>query len=135
MKLTKKIIKTLILEQLNEVSDETLDDKKFAMFMSNLVNPNGSNTMLSELKKNIEKNDVKKFKIYLNVFKKMVNDSYDVNFMGKSFANDVAVIKRLIEVGEEYHGYSIEDKFDKDKFNRIKAQVFGLIPLLSPMID
>jgi len=47
----------------------------------------------------------------------------------------VAVVKRLIEVGEEWHGYSMEEKFDDDKISRTKAQVFGLIPLLTPMID
>ena len=135
MKLTEQIIKTLIFEQLNEVSDETLDNKKFAMFMSNLINPNSFNSVLTGLKKDIKKKDIKSFKIHLNVFKKMANDSYDVKFMGKSFANDVAVVKRLIEVGEEWHGYSMEEKFDDDKISRTKAQVFGLIPLLTPMID
>jgi len=143
MKLTEKIIKRLILEQLNEVSDETLDHKKFATFMSLHINPSAFNTVMAGLKKDIKKNpeksfginDIKAFKVHLNVFKKMVNDSYDVKFMGKSFANDVAVVKRLIEVGEEWHEYSMEEKFDDDKINRTKAQVFGLIPLLSPMID
>lgn len=143
MRLTKQIIKRLILEQLNEVSDETLDNKKFAMFMSNHVNTSSSNTLMSGLKKSVEKNpekpfginNIKSFKVYLNVFKKAVSDIYDVKFMGKSFANDIAVVKRLIEVGEEWHGYSMEEKFDDDKINRTKAQAFGLIPLLSPMID
>ena len=135
MKLTKQMIKRLILEQLNEVSDETLDHKKFVTFMSLHVNPDAFNTVMAGLEKDIKKNDIKAFKVHLNVFKKMVNDSYDVKFMGKSFANDVAVVKRLIEVGEEWHEYSMEEKFDDDKINRTKAQVFGLIPLLSPMID
>ena len=82
MKLTKQIIKRLILEQLNEVSDETLDHKKFAMFMSNHMNTSSFNTLMSGLKKSVEKNpekpfginDTKSFQVYLNAFKKAASE-------------------------------------------------------------
>jgi len=129
MKLNEQILKKLIIE----VNEETLNMKKFATFMSLVINTSSTTSLLKWIKSSIENKNPEQLKILLKNFKEAVVKHYpEIKFNGESLRGDIPVIKTLIQIADEYQNASTEEKWDDTFFKTIMAKVFAELPKLSP---